>query len=428
MTGCGSKDTSGPTKLTMWIMPNSQEPDKDVKAVLAKFEEANPNIQVVVESLDWGSAWQKITAAATSGTGPDIVQLGSTWVGMVSSMEALSDLTERVNSIGGGNLFVPLAWQTSQIAGSGKVTAIPWIVDARAMFYRTDVFRKLGLTEKDLATWDSFEKTLAKIKKADLTINGKKVAPLGITGKNDWNVVHNLAPWIWAGGGQFLTDDNKNANLSKSDAANGINFYINLASKGYVPLYCLEKNSYQISSEFVNGSYAIYFDGPYALKTLTTPSERGGAADLPVAKNFGVAPYPQGPKGRFTYGGGSALAIFKYSKKQDAAWKVVEYLTTNQEAQVAYAKLTGFLPSKKEAFQDSYFSSDSQVKVFTHSVEFARNYPCIPYWGSLEMTTLQRRFGLMWSEAMANVKDYGYDKIVKQMQIADQEIDAVLAQ
>ena len=429
LAGCGgAKKETGPVHLTMWIMPNSQEPVKDLEAVLVPFNEANPDIKVEVVSLDWGSAWQKITAAATSGTGPDIVQMGSTWVSMVDSMGALSDLTARAKALGMSEKFVTLSLQTTGIQGVEKITAMPWIVDVRSLFYRTDVFKKLGLTVKDLDTWESFEATLAKIKKANLKINGVNVAPLGITGKNDWNVVHNLSPWIWSGGGDYFTADYKHANLSASDAAKGVTFYIQLSSKGYVPISCLEKNSYQVSSEFFNGSYAIYFDGPYALKTLTTPSERGGAADLPVAKNFGVAPYPKGPNGRFTYGGGSLLGIFRYSKNQDAAWKVLEYLSTAPEAQTAYAKLTGFLPASRAALKDPYFTSDPQRKVFVDSMNFARTYPSIPYWGSLEMTTLPRRFGLMWSTAMEDLKGFGYEKVKKEMEDADKEINSVLSQ
>ncbi|MFC1478945.1 extracellular solute-binding protein, partial [Candidatus Margulisiibacteriota bacterium] len=418
LAGCGGIEEEQNGKVTMWMMPNSQEPVNDLRSVLAPFEKANPDIEIEIVNLDWGSAWQKITAAATSGTGPDIVQLGSTWVGMVSSMGALADLTELAGSIGGEKTFVPFAWPNTGVLGSGKTTAIPWIVDVRAMFYRTDVFKKLGLTARDLDTWESFENTLAKIKKANLTINGVKVHPLGITGKNDWNVVLNLGPWIWMGGGRFFSEDYKRGGLLESDAAKGINYYIGMARKGYVPLSCLEKNTYQVSSQFFNGSYAVYFDGPYALKTLTTPSERGGAADLPVARNFGVAPYPKGPKGRKTYGGGSTLSIFRHSKKKKAAWRVIKYLTTDTEAQVAYAKVTGFLPATRKAFQNSYFKKDPQRKVFKDSVQFARNYPSIALWGSLEMTTLQRRFGLMWGDALINIKGFGYKQIQKHMEIA----------
>ncbi len=426
--GCGKSGGSNKATVTMWIMPNSQEPVNDLKAVLKKFTEKHPTINVEVVSLDWGSAWQKITTAATSSDTPDICQLGSTWVGSIASMGAMLDLKERIAASGGKDVFVASAWSTSGLAGSAEVIAIPWIVDTRAMFYRTDVFRKLGLTANDVRTWEGFTKTLAKIKTANLTINNKKVEPLGITGKNDWNVIHNLSPWIWSAGGDFISKDLKASAINSAQAVKGLDYYINFIKKGYVPIQCLEQNTSQISSAFNNGFYAIYFDGPYALKALTTPPERGGSSDLPVAKNFGVATYPSGSNGRTTFCGGSNLAIFKASKNQNAAWEVVKFLTTDKEAQIAYAKLTGFLPAKKEAFNDPYFRNDPFRKVFADSVTFSKAYPCIAAWGPIETVVLTRRFGLMWDKVVSNPAGFTVKNVQEELNQAAREMDVVLEQ
>lgn len=66
--------------LEVWIMPNSAQPAEDFKALVAPFEKAR-GVQVKVTVLDWGVAWTKITTAATSGVGPDLTQLGTTWWG-----------------------------------------------------------------------------------------------------------------------------------------------------------------------------------------------------------------------------------------------------------------------------------------------------------------------------------------------------------
>jgi len=176
---------SGKKVIQMWVMPNSMEPIKDIEEVLAPFKKANPDIDVVVTSVDWGSAWTKITTAATSGDTPDIVQLGSTWVGAISAMGALADLKDKVAEIGGGAAFIEPAWVSSGLEGSGTVTAIPWFVDSRAMYYRSDVFRQLRLTSDSLKTWGSFENSLKTIKEAELEIEGVRVYPMGIPGKND---------------------------------------------------------------------------------------------------------------------------------------------------------------------------------------------------------------------------------------------------
>ena len=427
--GCGGSSDNKKTKLVMWIMPNSQEPTNDVMSILRPFLNQNPDIEIEVVALDWGSAWQKITTAATAKDAPDIVQLGSTWVGSISSMGAMADLKDYIAKDGGKNLFIDSAWTFSGPVNSTQIVAIPWFVDIRAMYYRTDVFKRLGLTQKDVATWDSFEKALAKIKKADLTIDNKKVDALGITGKNDWNILHNLAPWIWAAGGDFLNKDYTASGLNTPESVNGINYYVSLVRKGYVPMKCLEQNSYQINTDFNYGYYAVTFDGPYALKALTTPPERGGSGGSFVAKNFGVAPYPKGPKGRYyAYCGGSGLAMFKTGKHPEESWKVIRYLTTDEKAQVAYAQLTGYLPTKKSAFTNPYFSNDPFRKVFTDSVKNSKAYPCIAAWGPIETVVLTRRFGLMWDEVVKNSKAFDKNRVKEQMDMAAKEMDVVLEQ
>ena len=426
ISGCGVKEKkSGQTVVTMWVMPNSLEPINDLNNILEDFHKNNPDIKVQITSLDWGSAWQRITIATMSGEGPDILQLGTTWVGAVTGMGALADLTGKVKELGGASYFLPSSWRYSGIDGSNVVTSIPWFVDARAMYYRTDVFNRLGLNKNDLATWDSFQKTLAKIQKADLTIDGKKVYPLGITGKNDWNVVHNLAPWIWMAGGDFLKENNKECSLYSPEAANGLSFLVNLVIKGYVPEACLEQNTSQVENAFNNGEYAIIFTGSNELRALTTPEEQGGAANTYVAKRFDIAPYPEGPKGKVTFVGGSNLSIFNKSKHKDEAWEVIKYLV-GKKAQVEYSKRSGFLPSAIEAFDDPYFTQDVRRSVYREAVKYGRAYPCIPEWAQIEQP-LNRRFGIMWEHVLSNKNEFSYDVIHEDvLKKAAIEVDKVL--
>lgn len=421
------KDKDGVITLDMWAMPNSLEPQRDIEDALKLFEEINPNIRVRVTIMDWGAAWTRITTAATSRDVPDIVQLGSTWVGAISAMGALYDMKEEAKEIGGGKDFIPASWKMSGLEGTGQVTAIPWIVDARALFYRTDVFDQLGLTAKDLETWDSFRRTLKKIKEADLTIEGLKIVPLGMPGKNDWNVVHNLSPWIWGAGGDYLSPDMKTSVLDSKAALKGVMFYISLAKDGFVPLEYLELNTAQVSSNFNNGSIAMYFDGPYEVRTLTTPPGAGGASDSITARNFAVVPYPRGPKGRYTFIGGSHLAIFNASKKKEAAWEVIKFLTTNKEAQLTYTQACGFLPAYRPVFDDPYFSRDPARRVFREAILYGKTYPCIPGWGMLE-PILTRRFGIIWDYVTGTREQIKESDIKAQLELAKREVEAVLRQ
>lgn len=426
LVGCAPTKKAGSEKaVEMWVMPNSLNPITDIETILKPFEEKT-GIKVRITSVDWGAGWSKITTAATSGDVPDIAQIGSTWVSALVGMGALEDLSkEAIASLGGPGAFVPVAWQTVGIEHSGKVNAVPWFVDARGLFFRTDALAKARVKPGDLATWDGFKSSLKKLYDADLVFDGQPMAPLGISGKNDWNVIHALAPWIWMAGGDFLSADRKSCALDSAAAFEGISYFISLAKEGYVPIEYLELNTAQVSANFNSGACAMYFDGPYEIRTLTRPVSEGGAADSPTAKNFSVIGYPKGPKGRITFVGGSTLAIFKQSKNKAAAFEVIKYLAS-KKPQVEYAKVTGFLPARKEGFSDPYFANDPNRKVFKDAVFYGKTYPAIPSWGLLE-PLLTRRLGILW-DYVTSGKDASPEIIKEQLKLAKKEVESILAQ
>ena len=409
----------------MWVMPNSLNPVSDIEDLLKPFEKKT-GIKVKITSVDWGAGWSKITTAATSGDVPDLVQLGSTWVSAITGMGALEEFSkEAVAALGGAKTFVPVSWKTTGTEGSGKITAIPWFVDARALFFRTDAFKKAGVSSRNLDNWDSFKMALKKLYDADLMLNDQPMAPLGISGKNDWNVIHALAPWIWMAGGDFLSADRKTCVLDSDAALEGISFYLSLVKEGYVPIEYLELNTAQVSANFNSGACAMYFDGPYEIRTLTRPASEGGAGDSPAAKNFSVVGYPKGPRGRITFVGGSTLGIFKQGKNKKDAFEVVKYLTS-RTPQVEYAKITGFLPARRDAFDNPYFAADPNRKIFKDAIYYGRTYPSIPPWGLLE-PILTRRFGIMW-DYVTTGKEIKPGIIKEQLALAKKEVESILNQ
>jgi multiple sugar transport system substrate-binding protein len=426
VSGCGGPAKKSSEKVVeMWVMPNSLNPIGDIETLLKPFEEKT-GIKVKVTSVDWGAAWSKITTAATSGDVPDLVQVGSTWVSAIAGMGALEELSkEAVAALGGPKTFVPVAWETTCIEGSGKTVAIPWFVDARALFYRTDAFSKAAVKPEGLDSWDSFKASLKKLYDADLLIDDQPMAPLGISGKNDWNVIHSLAPWIWMAGGDFLSADRKTCILDSEQAFEGIAYYISLVREGYVPVEYLELNTAQVSGNFNSGTCAMYFDGPYEVKTLTRPPEEGGAGGSPAAKNFGVTGYPKGPKGRYTFVGGSTLAIFKEGKHKAEALEVIKYLTS-KTAQVDYAKVSGFLPARVDAFDDPFIANDPNRKIFKEAVFYGKTYPPVKSWGLLE-PILTRRLGIMWDYVISG-KAYKPEQIRDQLRLAKREVETILNQ
>jgi len=415
-------------ELNLWVMSTTEQQQQDMRELLRPFLASHPDVRVNVTVLNWESAWSKITAAAASGQGPDVIELGTTWVPAISSMGALEALSDaQQNEVGGARAFFPVMWGTTHRHDDAQVYAIPWYADARAAFYRTDVFKQAGIDARDaFANWGSFKQAMQKIN--GMEIGGRKIAALGYPGKNDWNVVHNLAPWIWNAGGDLLSADKKRSGINSTEAVQAIVYYTSFAAEGLVPASALEKDSGQIESGFFNGQYAVIFSGPWVLKQMATPKAKGGQLESIGAKNLGIAPYPAGLKGNQTFFSGSDLAVMKSSKNKAQAWQLVAHLT-GREQQVQYSRMSGMLPARLDAASDPQLMANAHYAAFIAQVKNGRHYPSIAGWGPLEsvyLKNLGNMFDMVGGAGGAKGK-YSPLAVKQAMDAAAAEADQVLA-
>jgi len=366
-------------ELTMWVMPVTTNAQHDIPDLIAPFLKTHPGITVRVTVLDWESGWNKITAAAASRRGPDLLELGTTWMPAIAAMGGLEPLSAaQLAEVGNGTPYYAELWKTTQVFGQKGVYGLPWYADVRAAFYRTDVFRQAGVDPAQaFATWDSFHAALRKIN--GQVVAGKRVAALAYAGKNDWNVVHNLAPWIWNAGGDVLSADAKHSALGSPQALRAIDFYSSLAVEGLVPSNALEKDSDILEGAWVGGDYGVIFSGPWLMRRIFEAPVGAG-----VRTNFDVAPYPAGPNGHATFFGGSNLAIFKGSRHKAEAWALVKYLG-GKAPQVQLALVSSMMPARPDAANDPAWTQRHPVYAkLTAIAADGRAYPPIPAWGPLE--------------------------------------------
>jgi multiple sugar transport system substrate-binding protein len=408
---------AAPVELTMWVMPVTTNAQHDVPALLAPWIARHPGVTVRVTVLDWESGWNKITAAAASRRGPDLLELGTTWMPAIAAMGGLEKLSPaQLAEIGNGAPYYPELWKTTQVFGHpGIVYGLPWYADVRAAFYRTDVFRQAGVDPtKAFADWDSFRAALVRIN--GQVVAGKRVAALAYAGKNDWNVVHNLAPWIWNAGGDVLSADARRSALDSPQALRAIDFYSSLAVDGLVPSNALEKDSDILEGAWVGGEYGVIFSGPWLMRRLLqTP-----AGSL-VRDNFDVAPYPAGPHGRATFFGGSNLAIFKGSRHKAEAWDLMKYLGS-EAPQVQLSLISSMMPARIDAANDpAWTRRHPAFAKLTAIAADGRAYPPIPAWGPLE-TVYTKHLGQL-AELSSGIADK-YSVPAMRALIADTVVEA----
>jgi len=373
--------------IDFWYMPNGPSPDQVVRREVDRFHGLHPNITVRATKLDWPGALTRLTTAAASGSGPDVSQLGTTWVGSISSLGGLRPFSgPELAWLGGPDAYLPASWTSTRLVGQTDVTAVPWFVDIRALFYRTDVLRDLGIDPARAFTdWRSFAATLDRIE------TGGRMAALGQPGKADWNVVHNIAPFIWGAGGDFLSADGTRATVATPAALDGVDYYQKLVAK-YDSRPVLRGTYTEARQAFVDGRVAVLTDAPESVTTFRTAAKLGG--------RWATAPMPAGPHGRFTFLGGSDLSVWKASRHPEAALEWIRFLT-GEESQVRYVSGIGLWPARLSATTKPPFGSDPAYRAFTAQVPNGRQYPAVPAWNGIEVA-LHKAFGTMWDRVLAS--------------------------
>jgi multiple sugar transport system substrate-binding protein len=396
LAGCVT--TASAVELTLWVMPVTTNAQHDIPDLIQPWLAQHRDVTVKVTVLDWESGWNKITAAAASRRGPDLLELGSTWMPAIAAMGGLEPLNAaQLAQVDNGAPYFAELWKTTQVFGQKGVYGLPWYADVRAAFYRTDVFRQAGVDpQRAFSSWDAFHAALKKIN--GQVVAGKRVSALAYAGKNDWNVVHNLAPWIWNAGGDMLSADARHSALSSPQALRAIAFYSSLAVEGLVPSNALEKDSDILEGAWVGGDYGVIFSGPWLMRRIFE-APKGSV----VQANFDIAPYPAGDHGHATFFGGSNLAIFKGSPHKAEAWDLMKYLG-GEPAQVRLSLLSSMMPARIDAANDPAWTSRHPVYAkLTAIAKDGRAYPPIPAWGPLE-TVYTKHLGQL-AELTSGVTD-----------------------
>ena len=135
--GACSREPAGTTTLDFWAMGNEAT---NLPAILPEFERRNPGIRVKVQALPWTAAHAKLLTAYAGDSLPDLSQIGNTWLAEMTAIGALSPTPTEARDLLTDQFEGVL--ETNRI--DGRLMGVPWYVDTRLLFYRTDLLAQAG--------------------------------------------------------------------------------------------------------------------------------------------------------------------------------------------------------------------------------------------------------------------------------------------
>lgn len=132
------------TELNILWWGSQTRHDQTVK-LIEKFEELNPDIDVVMDYSDWTGYWTKLPAQVAGGQTPDVFQMDYAYLSQYAENGVLAELD---GYIADGSLDMSNVSENVLASGQvkGKTYAISTGTNAPVMLYRKDLVDELGLT------------------------------------------------------------------------------------------------------------------------------------------------------------------------------------------------------------------------------------------------------------------------------------------
>jgi multiple sugar transport system substrate-binding protein len=355
----GSNDNpNADVTITFWHGWSAPSEVKAIQATIDAFEKEHPNIHVkAVGNITDDKINQALRAGGPSA--PDVVSSFTTDnVGEFCTSHAFVDLNKFLDQDGIDPEKTFPGPQLSYTQYNGNQCTLPLLSDAYGLYYNKDMFKAAGISEPP-KTMSELDADAVKLTKT----SGDGYSQIGFVPDYHFyesTITHFAAQW----GPTYFTSDGKSNVANDPALTSAMEWQKSLLDKlgGYSKVDKFRTSAgeeFSNNNAFMTGQVAMMIDGEW----------RAGMIDDSNSKvNYGVAPFPvpddqadQYGKGYIT---GTIVGIASTSKKQNAAWEFVKYLTTDTSAVVNFANAIHNVPSTIAALASPDVSQDPSFQQF----------------------------------------------------------------
>src|SRR5581483_12001178 len=210
--------------LRLWALGREGEV---VAQLLPDLARRRPGLRVRVQQIPWSAAHEKLLTAFVGGAMPDVLQVGNTWLPELVALGALEPLDHRLaRSVAvRADDYFPGILAANVI--DGVTYGVPWYVDTRLLFYRTDLLAAAGFARPP-TTWAGWLAALPRMQAA--------------AGPGNWAILLPLREWEppvilgmqWGAG--LLRDGDRYGDFESPAFRAAFAFYLDFFHRGLAPL------------------------------------------------------------------------------------------------------------------------------------------------------------------------------------------------
>jgi len=291
--------------------------------VIAKFEYEHPDIKIKWIDVPFSEGEKRTLAAILSKNPPSLVNLNPDFSSILAQKGALEEINlEKLESFNKQLL--------NALEVDGKLYAIPWYATSAVTIFNKNLLSKadfqmppLTYEHYGLYAKDVKEKSGAYLFMPTITENDTMLKVL-----NKYGI-------------------NTPSKLTSKDSINIFNFYKDLYKQKLIPEESVTQTHREALEKYMSGNIVTLQAGANFLNMIkeNAPS---------IYKNTDVAPQVTGKLGQYDFSMMN-FVIPKRAKNKDAALEFALFIT-NEENQIALAKLTNILATNEKALQNEYYN------------------------------------------------------------------------
>jgi multiple sugar transport system substrate-binding protein len=342
---------------------------KTMEKMVHRFTERNPDIDVRMQIIPWGTYYDKLTLSLAYGGAPDLFVVHAARLPEFASfgtLRPLGDLYSAARPPLTAAEFAPVPWRATFFRG--RQLALPLDVHPIGLYYNTRLFKEAGIVRSDGTArpprnWEEFLVDARKLTR-DLDGDGRP---------DQWGFVftNQRTNWLtFAGqfGGGILTADGKTCGMDSPQSLAAVRRMHDLIYRYHV---APAPEGVDAWLAFRQGKVGMALEGIYMLASL---EEQKGLS-------FAGAPVPQFGPQPAVWGGSHLLCqpARIAPERARAAWRLMRFLSDDS---LLWAE-GGQIPTRLSVLRSAQFAALPVQWQFARQLPYVQYEPLVPQLNSL---------------------------------------------
>ena len=365
---------AGPVTIRVLSMEQAGPTVDEMNAIVGEFNKANPDIKVEIEYVAYDALHDKITTAMAS-TPPayDVFLVDDIWYAEFAKAGYVLDVTGRITQDMKDKIF-PASWDITTVGG--KTYGMPWLLDQKYFYYNEDLLKQAGF-DAPPGTWEELVEQSKAIKE-----QGFAEFPIVWSWGQYEAAICDWVTLLYGNGGSLVDDQGAPA-FNNEVGVKTLEWMLQTIDEGITNPASVSYVEEDVRNVFSQGKAAFATNWLYMYDLANFNAEQSQItgkvkmALMPAFEGSGVD--------SATINGSMGFSVAATSPNKDAAWKYVEFLTS-EDVQNRYS--AHLLPIWQTSYEGESLTklqgytpaSVTTVPMFNEQFPYAHVRPKVPFY------------------------------------------------